>query len=559
MIKRGNENFFEKEEKLLSAQGISAIAGLNSMYEERKVGKHSEEWRFVEFHLKSSLTQEVDIKSVVTISNQHMIINFEKRARNKLYTYAWYNCRNITDDSNSIAKLRLRGFEIIPEQGMNFIVGSLIDESSEEGNLNEESSYVLCKIIIGRSWCKIQSNKDAFSNYNLDQAFKKTRPSGYDSIMFCPADSMTNKNSRTGWGGSKSFLYRIFDSTNVLPMYWVTFSLGDSSIQALSTKHICGECGEKEADFYCNNCEEYICSSCFDLIHGETNGDKNLKEIFSHSKEPLKTKIKTGKCVFDPDKDVEFYCQVCKLTICSYCKVIGSHSKGEAANHPLQDIAIAYGNLAPDTLEAIKLSEDRRKKALEFLKNAKEQIHLLKHTNYDKAMKEITNAFEEESRDLQSLSVQSILSHLSVMNELLVIKDSINWLHQYFNARESFLKENNNKAEFVWVWNHHSRMVHEVMHNKSLVNTDYKIEQKDFEFVKMNEVKIINYRFEESSSFKEQTKEDNTKKAREGKKGVFDISQKNHNKKLLSITSKKKGIVNDILIFLFYFCNQFFL
>jgi hypothetical protein len=45
------------------------------------VPKYSDEWRFVEFHLKSSVTFDVDIKKIVTIYNQHMHINFEKKSR----------------------------------------------------------------------------------------------------------------------------------------------------------------------------------------------------------------------------------------------------------------------------------------------------------------------------------------------------------------------------------------------------------------------------------------------------------------------------------------------
>jgi hypothetical protein len=545
MIKSTRNEFSERDEKMMNLQNIQNLQGgsnplLSNLYEERNIQKFSEEWRFVEFHLKSSLTTEVDIKRVITISNQHMVINFEKRAKNKLYTYAWFNFKGNSEDNNSINKLRSRGFEILPEHGMDFIVGSLSDENNEEGSLSEESAYVLCKIIIGRSYCKIQRDREGFSSYGMENSFKKLRPAGYDSIMFCPADSMSSKSFKSGWGASKSFVYRIFDSTNVLPMYWVSFSPIDSSIPAFSAKYMCAECQEREADYFCHNCEEYMCAGCYDQMHGESLNDKNMKEVFSHKKEVLRSKIKTGKCVFDPDKDVEFYCLNCKLTICSYCKVIGSHSRGEASTHQLQDISIAYANLAPETLEAIKVSESCRKKATDTLKQVKDQMLQLQNDNLVKAMGEISNAFEEEIKHLQAKSVECMLAHLSVMNELLVIKDSINWLDKYFTDREIYLKDNGNKGEFIWVWNHHNRMIQEIMHNKTLVNSEFKVDPKEFENIKMNELKIFHYRFEESSSYKEQSKEDKSSKTREGKKGVFDISQKAHNKKLLSITSKNK-------------------
>jgi hypothetical protein len=510
---------FEKEERFNSAQKPTNQS--TGLYEERNIPKFSEDWRFVEFHLKSALSSintEIDLKRVITISNQHMLINFEKRAKNKLYTYAWYNFKGKSDDSNSINKLKSRGFEILPDHGMDFSVGSLLDDNNED-IIGEESAYVLCKIIIGRSYCKIQRDKELFSSYGMDNSFKKQKPSGYDSIMFCPADSISNKSLKTGWGSMKSFTYRIFDSTNVLPMYWVVFSPIETSIQSLSTKFMCAECLEREADYFCQNCEEYMCVTCYDQMHGESSNDKNIKEIFAHKKEILKSKIKTGKCVFDPDKDVEFYCTNCKLTICSYCKVIGSHSRGEASTHLLQEISVAYNNLAPDNLEAIKLSEERRKKATDTLKSVRDQMMYLQNINLEKAMIEIKNAFEDEMKHIQAKSVECMLGHLSIMNELLVIKDSINWIDKYFTEREIYLKNNNNKAEFIWVWNHHNRMVQELMSNKNFVNTEFKVDSKDFDVIKINELKVLHYRFEESNNFKEQTKEDKSSKAREGKKG----------------------------------------
>jgi len=212
---------------------------------------------------------------------------------------------------------------------------------------------------------------------------------------------------------------------------------------------MCGECQYKEADFYCYNCDDYICSACYDNIHGDSSNDKNIKSIFDHEKEPLKSKIKTGKCVSCMDKEVEFYCNNCKITICSYCKVIGSHSKGEAALHVLEDISTAYKRLIPENLEIIKISENKKSLAQETLKSIKEQIRQIKETNFVHAQKEIRKAYEEEVQYLQAKSTECMLSHLSLMNEMIVIKDMINWLDKYFIDRENYLKESNNKAEFI--------------------------------------------------------------------------------------------------------------
>jgi hypothetical protein len=488
----------------------------NIMIQDQNIPKYSEDWRFVEFHLKSSISSEVEIQKIGIIPNQHMMINFEKRTKNKLYTYAWKNFRT-QDDKNSITKLRSRGFEV-PKDGMDFIVGSLYDENSDEA-MEGESTYILCKIIIGRSYCKIIREKDENSKYAMENAFKNNKPAGYDSILFCPSDANSNKSTKMGWGITKSFRYRIYDSVNILPIYWVQFNHIDITSPVYSTKHMCGECQYKEADFYCYNCEDYICSPCYDNIHGDNTNDKNIKNIFDHEKEPLKSKIKTGKCVSCLDKDVEFYCNNCKITICSYCRIIGSHSKGEAAFHVLEEIGTAYKRLIPDNLEIIKISENRKNQAQDTLKSIKEQIRQIKETNFINAQKEIKKAYEEEIQYLQAKSTECMLSHLSLMNELIVIKDMINWLDKYFIDRENYLKESNNKAEFIWVWNHHNKMIQEIINNKSFVNLQSRFNAKEFEIPKMNELIINHFHFKESSNVKEQYKDDeDSKKIREGQK-----------------------------------------
>lgn len=122
---------------------------------QNSVTKFSEEWRFVEFHLKSSVTFDVEIKKIATIFNQHMHIMFEKKSKGKLTTYAWLSMNTIEDNKNSLSKVRQRGFEI-PSEGMEFVTGNIFGEDvNEENNNQEDSVFILCKLIVGRSLCKI--------------------------------------------------------------------------------------------------------------------------------------------------------------------------------------------------------------------------------------------------------------------------------------------------------------------------------------------------------------------------------------------------------------------
>lgn len=519
--------FEDKDDKML--QNTNNISNINinsnnSNFDKSQttVQKLSEDWRFVEFHLKSSVIYEVDIKSVIPIYNQHMLINFEKRAKNKLFTFAWI--KNINDDKNNILKLRSRGFEI-SNNGMDFTVGNIFDESDDDIIKETDDNYILCKIIIGRSYCKIVKDKMELDKFATENAFKNMRPD-FDSIMFCPSDSAFNRPARStslnyiNSNNSKSFRYRLFDSANILPMYMVTFNAQDvnsSNPNSYSNKRVCGECSEKDAECFCYNCEEYLCKDCYQLIHGEKTSDKSNKLIINHKKEDI-SKIKTGRCMFDPDKEVEFYCETCRIAICSYCRVIGSHSKGEAMFHNLKDIHLALDNENPEKLEIIKTIDDKKKKVLEALNKVKMTIEKLRYSVTIDTSKQLQQEFNEEESLIHAKSLEYMNSYLTTLNELFVIKDTITYIDKYFTDRENYLKENNNKAEFIWVWNHHSKILQEVINNKLYINQDFKNpDAKDLLNIKINEIRITPYRFEESN-LKDLNKDELHKTSKDTKK-----------------------------------------
>jgi len=49
--------------------------------DDKNVKRYSEDWRFVEFHLQSSISYEVEIKNIKPIYNEHMINSFDKRIK----------------------------------------------------------------------------------------------------------------------------------------------------------------------------------------------------------------------------------------------------------------------------------------------------------------------------------------------------------------------------------------------------------------------------------------------------------------------------------------------
>ena len=97
----------------------------------------------------------------------------------------------------------------------------------------------------------------------------------------------------------------------------------------------------------------------------------------------------------------------------------------------------------------------------------------------------------------------------------MIIKDFVNWADSYFQMRENFVKEN--KAEFIWIWNHHNRVVSEILQNKNIVDINSRLpKDEEYETVKLNEFNVIHYKFEESN--KEKGKDDLHKPIEDKKK-----------------------------------------
>ena len=185
--------------------------------------------------------------------------------------------------------------------------------------------------------------------------------------MFCQEEHNFTKHKNSGTGLNKSFRYRIFDSTNILPMFFVIFN-PQSNQPAFSSRVICQECKTKDTDLYCKNCEVFLCNECSNHIHN------NDEITTNHELKKIKKIQKPGKCYFDQERDVEFFCKNCNIPICSFCRVIGSHSKGEATLHQFEDINSAFIRFSPESNDVIKLCEEMKKKGYENLVKIKYQV-----------------------------------------------------------------------------------------------------------------------------------------------------------------------------------------
>ena len=486
------------------------------------VKKNSEEWRLVEFQLKSNTPYECEIKKLQQIYNSHMRTTFEKASKKKLTIFGWISIANL-DNNNTVSKLRSRGRFDIQNSGLDFLYGSIFDNTNF---IEPESNYILCKIIVGRSFCKIIKDKNELSSYIMDFNQKNYLPEGYDSVMFAPMNYFTSSYPSLQTA-HKTIRYRIFESVNILPLFYCTFVPQAYHLNTYISKRLCDECSEKEADFFCKLCESNFCSDCFSNVHHEFSNDKTLKEAYEKhllTKEPT-SKVTAGMCDCNLNKEAEFYCLDCNKTICSHCKLLGSHSKGELVRHELIEIGEQYAKLSPDKEESLKRLNDAIKRGHETIGRLKGFINDLRDNIHQEAEKQLESESEKDYLYFQLLCTDDINQNITHLNLLMIMKDLTSYTGDYYTLRQQLVKSIS-MPEFIYVWYSYKRQIDHFAKNLEYYTLKSKSPDKSVYIqTKYNEFKVKNFNFDDSVLSKEKNKEEVTKVSSGLKKQVFDKAQ----------------------------------
>jgi hypothetical protein len=455
------------------------VSNKNQDNDEKEITKFSEEWKYVDFLLKSSVSTDASIQRLLAINNQNMKIKFDKLSEGKTTINAWININQL-GDINYMKKIKLNGFDI-PPTGLDFWTGSVVDEIQEEQYQENDNIYILCKIVVGRTYIKIIKNKTEINNIDNVKALK---PPEYDSVLFW---SKENSEKSTQFTPLKCYRYRIFDTESVLPLYYVFFNMKDLNNQ-ISAIRICDECNQLPACFYCVDCDAELCEDDFNSIHSPDN-----KQLFNfHTKVKIE-KNRPGICDCENKNPVEYYCNECNKSICSYCKILGSHSKGLALEHQLEEIDVVWRSKSPETNEIFAEAEAVRKnRAYEFLSKISKSTELMRYNVLSEARKELDNEFKKEFIYSHDKSRQLISEDVQVINQLIILKSLVTWISEYFYERENFFKENKNNREVIWIWGFHLQFVNDHMSNVVKISNEYvDLRHVSFENKSLNKFSII--------------------------------------------------------------------
>jgi len=133
--------------------------------------------------------------------------------------------------------------------------------------------------------------------------------------------------------------------------------------------------------------------------------------------------------------------------------------------------------------------------------------------------------YNKDITTIRELSVRNLKNYISAINEKIVIKYYLTWIDNYFCERLNHLSKN--KPEKAWIFFIHNDFIARILQNKINSYKEYKVPNiKEYEDTQsLNEFKIIQYRFEDSS-FKKLSKDESKKVFDQEGKQLFDKSQK---------------------------------
>ncbi|CAK72944.1 unnamed protein product (macronuclear) [Paramecium tetraurelia] len=425
---------------------------LNKQYS--RLSPNSTEWARIEYLLQlSSGYTSATVKNIWTITNPHMTQTFEKASKGLLTLDSWLEI-SLLDENNRMEKVCTKGFEF-PQTGLRFPTGHIkLQDNIQPGRVYE---LLLLKIAVGKSYC-LPDKTSMKDKYKLIQ--------GFDSIYLYneDEDSMT---------GTFKHDYVLFDNGRVLPCYVVQFEFDQKKEDNLNSP-FCDICNDNTATIYCKADDMNLCYDCDEEHHL-----KGGKLVSKHQRIPINEKPKTfGNCQQHPDQKLELFCTIDRTPLCLYCKIGGSHSSGESANHPLVKISDAYMKSLVESKDIDPLIEKRKNQLAEYL----QQIdYSIKEVNKNASIIEgrIYQVLQEALLQLQE-ETQKKMSYL--VGDQLELKrqyDQIQWLESFLKYQQEVLTP----ADYLNAWSRHIGLRNEILNisnvpQLTIVEPDLRLEGK---------------------------------------------------------------------------------
>jgi hypothetical protein len=217
----------------------------------------------------------------------------------------------------SLADIAAKGIRVDPRSGFRFNVGRVnVDKSAEEIEL------IRLNVALG-SPSNLQQAlpvRDTELEFSRESPQPEDLPLGYHSLCLQGGDE-----------------YVVFSATQIKVTHLVKLAGGENLKESNEFDDQCDLCKDAHATKWCVTDSAKLCDECDTKIHDgnaihETHNRMDLPE----------GRALMEVCPIHSDQRVQYYCPECHVPVCIECKMTGSHSKGEAASHPLITIREAY-------------------------------------------------------------------------------------------------------------------------------------------------------------------------------------------------------------------------
>ena len=432
-----------------------------------QIEKNSPEYQEVEFHFntlindvsqKSNQTEQkiYGIDSAVSLKNQYISLNFEKREQNEITSYGWY----MPDDQDekkfleSLYRLKHKGHEKI-----NFDIN--VSPTGEEIR-----DVFICKFIVGECYILFQGDQLEKTKEELAET--------YDTIVKI--------------SDNKSKKYEVLKPENIELLYLVKTREADFEpkiIQCTGPNCKLNEPGselfqEKEKKvFYCLLSDTYLCKTCHLEFHQGTIlfGEFGVENC---EQKPCMINCQ-GECennaVHPKKENVEFFCKGCNRGLCSYCRF---NSNEKHNNLELVQTLFSTCSLNEKNSTFKEIREEFNSKTKELSKKinecqksnqkaANKLLELIK-MGFEKMFKETNDSFTKEGEILLGICYQ-----LNYLRDCLVNFDKL------YTEREALLKSTKLKQELYWTKRTHYDNLLFLINVKDTIKTGYKVDQKIFD------------------------------------------------------------------------------
>jgi hypothetical protein len=454
------------------------------MAETIPVPNSSEEFKRVEYALKLSLQGSVTFKDlkVWEIDNPSLRVGFERRSQGLLTLDSWCDL-SVVHQRQSIEDIQRCGFTF-PDGHMVFGTGSLELDRPPTG-AEAPFQAMLCTVAVGRAF-PLEAGEPVTpppqgydsvylrgASTDVEGLFERRRARNLAEIaasraqvVDAPGDVPHDAAARAGDDATASgancgyaHRYALHDPSRVLPVFLVRFT-GASAAGADEALR-CDLCESALARVRCAKCDAKLCEAC-DAKHHAAN-----KLLRRHERQPLLRALSgearlealrlgaraSARCPKHPSMTVEFFDPVLHEPVCVHCKMLGSHSRGPAAEHALVGIAEAYEEALVRSSAPDPCMDERRGDILRGLQGVDARLRAV-HRNVERAEAQIVDAFERAVRELRSLTHARHAALLSEELELRRQLQHVAWVEGFLRRQRAQLPP----VDFLRDWGRHAAL-----------------------------------------------------------------------------------------------------